>query len=205
MFLTFLGVDLSVLTYDAAEKQRKSAETMANSIKRLIKFIISYPKVLVAAVNGRAKGLGVTILPYFDIVYAKDTATFSTETYSKLGHMPEGFASQTFSPDNRMLINEMMLLGKTITASHAQNVGLVSSVIWPDKFLEEIVPRMELFENMLPQGLKAVKSSMNTEIKRKINSNLVDDETKELIGHWTAPNFAKNVREYIKVNYLDFQ
>ena len=127
------------------------------------------------------------------------------ETYAKLGQIPEAFASHVFPFHNRGILNEMLLLGKTITASEATNVGLVSSVVWPDKFLEEIVPRMELFERMLPLGLKTVKTSMNSGLKQRLNSNLLDDETKELIKNWTSPNFAKNVREYIKVQHLDFQ
>ena len=194
-------MDISVLTYEATEKQRKSAETMANSIKRLVKYFLSYPKVLVAAVNGHAKGLGVTILSYFDIVFASDKATFSIETYAKLGQIPEAFASHVIPSNSRASFNEMLLLGRTITATEAKGFGLVSSVIWPDKFLENIVPRMELFESMLPIGLKTVQSYM----KQRLSSILLDDETKELIKNWTSSNFAKNVRQYIKQNHFSFQ
>ena len=194
-------MDLSILTYEATEKQRKSAETMANSIKRLVKYFLSYPKVLVAAVNGHAKGLGVTLLSYFDIVFASDKATFSIDTYAKLGQIPEAFASHVFPSNSRASFNEMLLLGKTITATEAKGFGLVSSVIWPDKFLENIVPRMELFEHMLPMGLKTVQSY----IKQRLSSIILDDETKELIKNWTSSHFAKNVRQYIKLNHLSFQ
>ena len=38
------------------------------------------------------------------------------------------------------------------------------------------------------------------------NYNLfVSEETKELIRNWTTPNFAKKVRQYIKINSLNFQ
>ena len=196
-----LGVDLSILTYDATEKQRKSAETLANSIKRLVKFFLSYPKVLVAAVNGHAKGLGVTLLSYCDIIFASDKATFSLETYAKLGQIPEAFASHVFPSNNRARINEMLLLGTIITAEEAKIFGLVSSVIWPDKFFESIVPRMELFERMPSEGLQTVKRYM----KPQLSSNILEEETKELIKNWTSTHFAKKVRHYIKLNNLSFQ
>ena len=194
-------MDLSILTYDATEKQRKSAETLANAIKRLIKFFQTYPKVLVAAVNGSARGLGVTILPYCDIVYASDKATFSLGTYAKLGQIPEAFVSHIFPSNNRAGLNEMLLLGKCITATEAKEFGLVSSVIWPDRFLENIVPRMEMFENMMPEGLKIVQGYG----KLRLNSNTIEDETRELIKNWTSTDFAKKVRQYIKHNNLCFQ
>ena len=199
--LLFLGVDLSILTYDATEKQRKSAETLANSIKRLVKYFLTYPKVLVAAVNGHANGLGVTLLSYCDIIFASDKATFSLETYAKLGQIPEAFASHVFPSNNRATINEMLLLGTRITAEEAKKLGLVSSVIWPDKFLESIVPRMEMFEQLSLNGLQTLKGYM----KHRLSSNILDEETKELIKNWTSTQFPKKVRHYIKLNSLSFQ
>jgi len=61
-------VDLTVLTYDSTERQRRSAENLAGGIKKLVTCLLSYPKILIAAVNGVARGAGVTLLPYFDLV-----------------------------------------------------------------------------------------------------------------------------------------
>ena len=196
-----LGIDLSVLAFDASEKQRKSAEAIATCVKKLVKYLLNYPKILVAAVNGIAQGLGVTLLPYFDIIFASDKATFSLSTYAKLGQVPEGFASHTFPSSNHRVFNEMLLLGKTITASEAKEIGLVSSVIWPDKFLESIIPQMELLERIPAEGLKIVHGY----IKVQLNTNILEEETKELIKSWTTTNFPKKVRQFIKLNNISFQ
>ena len=51
---------------------------MSAAVERLVLALTNFPKLLVAAVNGVTAGLGVTMLPLFDIVYANDKATFST-------------------------------------------------------------------------------------------------------------------------------
>lgn len=61
-----------------------------------IKSLASFNKPIVAGVQGAAVGLGVTMLPLFDLVIASDKATFSTP-YGKLGQIAEGAAVFTLS------------------------------------------------------------------------------------------------------------
>lgn len=56
--------------------------------------LIGFPKLLVAVINGAAIGLGVAMLPLFDIVYASDKASFYCP-YSRLAQTPEACASYT--------------------------------------------------------------------------------------------------------------
>ncbi len=57
--------------------------------------LTTFPKPVVAAVNGPAIGLGVALLPLCDIIYASDKASFYCP-FTKLGQTPEGGASLTF-------------------------------------------------------------------------------------------------------------
>jgi len=198
------GVDLSVLAYDAVEKRRRSAEALAVAIRRLVKVMMDYPKVLMAGVNGFANGLGVSILPLFDVVFASDKATFATD-YAKLGQVPEAFANHTFFRNSRLASSKMLMFGKTVTAEEAASFGLVSDVVWPDKFLEEIVPRIEQLEDVPGHGLSIVKAGlMGAKVKAALTPALIDEETRELVRQWTAPKFAKNLRRYLKENHYTF-
>ena len=49
----------------------------------------TFKKPLVAGVSGRVQGIGVTILPIFDLVLAAYDTTFET-AYAKIGQIPEG-------------------------------------------------------------------------------------------------------------------
>ena len=155
-------------------------------------------QILVGAVNGRASGLGVGLLPYFDIVYASDKAEFSLE-YARLGHIPEAFASQTKVAECR----ELMLNLTKFTATMAKEAGLVSDVILPNKFLEEIVPKLESLELMSKNGLRILSKCLMKSMKERVYK-VIEDETKELITQWSSLEFAKFMKSYIKSGHLSF-
>ena len=189
------GIDLSVLTFDSTDKQKKSAESLAIAIKLFVKFLLSYPKLLVAALNGTCAGIGVTLLPYFDVIYASDKATLRVD-YPRLSQIPEAFASVTMA-NSPSALRELILLGRTISASEACSYGLISSVVWPDKFLEEIVPRMELLETVTTSGLQMTKALFKDRMRKNV-LEVAEEETKMLVACWSAN--AKNIRQYLKEN-----
>ena len=197
--ILLFSVDLTLLTHDgSSDKQRRAAEALASAIKKLVKQLLNCSKILVAAVNGKACGLGVTLLPYFDIVYASDKAEFHLE-YSKLGQIPEAFLSAC-----QLRYNEMLYMGHSLTARMAQESGLVSSVIWPSSFLEEIVPRLESLEFMNSEGLSRCKQYMKKSMKQQV-LKIMDDETQELAANWSQLDFAKRVKQFLKNSHVLLQ
>lgn len=199
-----LGVDLSALSHEGTpEKQRKAAEAMAGALKRLCRFLLMYPKVLVAAVNGPARGFGVVVLPLFDVVYASDKATFSTD-YSRLGQIPEAMAAETFGLvcSSKAACNEALLFGRTFTANQAaERLGIVSDVLWPDKFLEELAPRVEQLASLNFEGIRAVKESTSGFLRKRLSPQLLDQEARDLVRCWTNPGFAKSIKQFLKSDH----
>lgn len=53
--------------------------------------LAKFPKTLCAAVDGSCVGIGVTVLPLFDVVLASERATFETP-YARAGQLPEAAA-----------------------------------------------------------------------------------------------------------------
>ena len=72
--------------------EKKNANARIFFDREFVQAVLSFPKPIVAAVNGAAIGLGVAILPLCDIIYASDKASFSCP-YSRLAQTPEGCAS----------------------------------------------------------------------------------------------------------------
>jgi enoyl-CoA hydratase/carnithine racemase len=83
---------------------------------------------VIAAVEGRAVGVGVTLLQHCDFVYAADDALFSLPFVS-LGLCPEG-GSSLLMPQiaGARRSAEWLLLGKPFTAQEAQESGFITAV-----------------------------------------------------------------------------
>lgn len=94
-------------------------------------------KPVVAAVNGFAVGLGVTMLLHCDLVYAAKSATFQMP-FVKLGLVPE-FGSTVLLPRlvGLQKATELLLLGKRFTADQAETMGLVAGVFPDNELLGE--------------------------------------------------------------------
>ena len=88
----------------------------------------AFPKPLIAAVHGRAVGMGVTLLPHFDMVYAADDAQFLTP-FVHLGLVLEFGSSFTLSRlIGRQRANELIMGGRPLDAATAERWGLVTRV-----------------------------------------------------------------------------
>jgi enoyl-CoA hydratase/carnithine racemase len=90
---------------------------------RFMHGLAAFEKPVVAAVQGMAVGIGVTMLLHCDLVYAADDATFSMP-FTALGLVPE-FASTLLLPQvaGRARAAEKLLLGKPFPAAEAVVLG----------------------------------------------------------------------------------
>ena len=79
-----------------------------------LRALLTFPKPVVAAVNGQAVGFGVGILPLCDIVYASDKAMFYTP-YTQLGQVPEAGLSCTLS---RIIGDALVSHNDAVLVSH---------------------------------------------------------------------------------------
>ena len=94
-------------------------------------------KPIIAAVNGAAVGVGVTLMLPFDVIVAADVARFGL-AFVKMGVVPE-LASSHFLVQRVGFshASEMCLTGRLYTAAEAHERGLVNHVVPVD----ELMPR----------------------------------------------------------------
>jgi enoyl-CoA hydratase/carnithine racemase len=91
------------------------------------------PKPLIAAVDGVAIGIGVTLLMHCDLAFASSRSTFQTP-FVNLGAVPEA-ASSLIAP--RLMgyarAFELLVMGEIFSAERAREAGLVNRVHAPEE------------------------------------------------------------------------
>jgi enoyl-CoA hydratase/carnithine racemase len=101
----------------------------AVSAQVLIRKLPQTTKPMIAAVDGLAIGVGVTMLLHCDLVYASPNAAFTTP-FLNLGLVPEA-ASSLIGPQRLSYVRafELLVLGETWSADQAFAAGLVNAVV----------------------------------------------------------------------------
>ncbi|KAL0106022.1 hypothetical protein PUN28_016027 [Cardiocondyla obscurior] len=190
------GLDLSTLLQTNKEERRSVAKELAFAVKDFIKSLATFNKPIVAGVQGAAVGLGVTMLPLFDLVIASDKATFCTP-YGKLGQIAEGAAVFTLSHIlGSAITSELLLGGRILTASEALRAGLVTRVLWPDRFQIELLPSLRAMSDQSSQSMEATKALLRHSLRKKLDAAL-ESETYLLIQHWCSAECQNAITAYI--------
>ena len=127
------GIDLSVFQEVHAGDPRA-----LENITSLHEAVRALRKPVIAAVHGKAIGMGVTLLPHFDMVYASDQASFFTP-FVQPGLIVEFGGSFTLprlvGPQRA---REMIFRGRPLPAAEAERWGLVTRVFPHAALFDEV-------------------------------------------------------------------
>src|SRR4029453_11338074 len=133
------GVDLDHLKAhmaggNASTKARLGEEDF---LRKLPPHLGPYPKPGIAAINGPAIGVGVTMVLPCDVRIAAENAKLGV-TFAKLGLLP-GLGSTHLLPKlvGRAKALELVLTARVVTAFEAAEIGLVNKVVAADSLLPE--------------------------------------------------------------------
>lgn len=129
-------------------------------VMRFMHALIDVKKPLVAAVQGPAVGIGVTMTLHCDLVYASPTAVFKTP-FTQLALCPEA-ASSYLLP--RIIgiprAMSMLMLGQSIDAETAAQWGLVTELFPQEEFDARLRERMDALTALPPEAVRATKALM---------------------------------------------
>lgn len=120
------GADLA-----ASAENPATPDVIMDTANDLIRSIVEVPVPVIAAVNGPAAGVGVSIAVAADLTYAAESAYFLL-AFVNIGLMPDGGASLLIpAAIGRARAAEMALLGERLSAADADRFGLVARTL-PD-------------------------------------------------------------------------
>lgn len=118
-------------------------------------------KPVIAAVEGHAVGIGVTMLLHCDLAYAGADSRFRLP-FVALGLSPEG-ASTYLLPllagDKRAA--ELLLAGEPFDASEAREAGVINRVVESGMALQHALDRAALLASLPRASVEATKSLLN--------------------------------------------
>eukprot|EP00190_Bangiopsis_sp_CCMP1999_P001497 CAMPEP_0198737208 /NCGR_PEP_ID=MMETSP1475-20131203/67748_1 /TAXON_ID= ORGANISM="Unidentified sp., Strain CCMP1999" /NCGR_SAMPLE_ID=MMETSP1475 /ASSEMBLY_ACC=CAM_ASM_001111 /LENGTH=231 /DNA_ID=CAMNT_0044501067 /DNA_START=94 /DNA_END=789 /DNA_ORIENTATION=+ len=145
------GVDVADAFNTSSDDRRSQAD---RPVGQFMLAVIECPKLLIAAVNGPAVGIGTTLLLHVDLVFALPQAWFWVP-FLRAGIVPE-FGSSMLLP--KLLgpadAGRMLLLGDKMSCQEAHQRGLVGEIVQgsPSDLLRRCLTRLKAAYTGVPHG-----------------------------------------------------
>ncbi|XP_060644167.2 chromodomain Y-like protein 2 [Anolis sagrei] len=191
------GLDYSYLIGRLSSDRRKESARIAEAIRDFVKAFIQFKKPIVVAINGPALGLGASILPLCDIVWASEKAWFQTP-YATIRLTPAGCSSYTFPQILGVaLANEMLFCGRKLTAQEACSRGLVSQVFWPTTFGQEVMLRVKEMASCSAVVLEESKCLVRSFLKSGLE-DVNEKECQMLKQLWSSSKGLDSLFSYLQ-------
>ncbi|MBC2716725.1 MAG: enoyl-CoA hydratase [Desulfobacteraceae bacterium] len=148
------GADLGGAMSAEGEGKNQAFRNYADLLKRLA----GYSKPTVARINGYCLAGGTGFMLACDIVIARNDAKFGTPEVN-VGLFPMMIGALIFRNVLKKKAMEMVLLGEKLGAAQAQEMGLITRSVAPEKLDETVNKILESLAAKSPIGMKIGKQS----------------------------------------------
>ena len=156
------------------EHQAQSIEGLHNWIEA----IRTFPKPVIAAVEGPAAGAGFSLALACDMIVAARNSVF-VMAYSSIALSPDGGGSWSLSRAvPRQLATELLMCGERIGAERLQQLGVVNRLADAGQALQQALDLCEQLNARAPNALASIKellsdadgSNLNAQLARERNA-----------------------------------
>ncbi|VDM17599.1 unnamed protein product [Hydatigera taeniaeformis] len=197
------GIDLPTLSTSSSANVVAFVDSLVTVLRTFLLKLSAFPKLLLAGVNGPAEGLATAILPLFDLVYASDLASFHT-AYATLGQVPEAGATYTLAQKvGSPLANDLLLAGRRLSAREALQRGLVSDVVFPKSFSQEVTLRCARIACQSAAALETTKCLSRLCDRERVDF-MINAECHKLVDTWKTSEFRVAAANYVQHCMDDF-
>jgi methylglutaconyl-CoA hydratase len=128
------GMDLDALKALASQSHEQNLED-SRRMARMFRRLWSFPKPLIAAVNGAAIAGGCGIATLCDFTIAVPDAKFGY-TEVRIGFLPAIVSVFLVRQIGEKSTRDLLLTGRIIDAEEARRFGLVNQIVFPEKLMD---------------------------------------------------------------------
>lgn len=174
-----------------------------SAVIRFMNALAAFPKPVVAAVNGLAIGIGVTLLLHCDLIYAGEGSRF-TMPFVNIGIVPE-YASTYLMPRimGHARAMEMVLLGEPFSAAHAKECGLVNEVLPNAQVEARAMERAQKLASQPPNAIRTAKRLMKRWTERTV-ADAIPLEAFQFVPMLSQPEAQEAIGAFLQKRKPDF-
>jgi len=189
--------DLSGREERTAEGHPDVRKALNERYHPIITTIRTMPKPVLAAVNGPAVGIGLSLALASDLIVAAESS-YLLLAFVNIGLVPDG-GSSLFVPTRVGFARatEMAMLGERIPAPQALDWGLVNRVVPDDAFASEVAALRDRLAAGPTRSYAGAKRQLNHWLYARMEEQLEleADIQQEMAG---SPDFAEGVAAFIE-------
>lgn len=169
---------------------------------KFIHALSTFEKPLLAAVDGKGVGLGLTLLLHCDFVYVTERASL-VAPFVNLGLVPEA-ASSLLLPRlvGHVRASEILLLGEPLSGPKAVELGLANAVVAPDQVLEKAKATARALADKPPTALKLSKRLMKE--NPEVIAKRMGDEGAHFIAQLASAEVSEAITAFFEKRKPDF-
>lgn len=169
-------------------KREESAEVQQQGIEGLHNWIDSirtFPKPVIAAVEGAAAGAGFSLMLACDFAVAASDAVF-VMSYSTVALSPDGGGSWALARAlPRALASQWLMCGERLSAQMLAERGLINRLCRPGEALSESLELARQLNRRAPNALASIKELINDAPAQSLSQHLSSERD----------HFLRNLRD----------
>jgi len=179
--------------------RRQPPEVQAQSIDGLhswIEAIRTFPKPVIAAVEGAAAGAGFSLALACDLVVAAEDAIF-VMAYSNIALSPDGGASWSLARAvPRQLASELLMMGERISARRLHELGVVNRVSPAGQALQEALALAGRLNERAGNAIASIKELLGEAQDSTLSSHL-PRERDHFVRNLHHPNAGIGIEAFL--------
>ncbi len=161
-------------------------------------------KVVVAAINGPAAGVGLALPCFADIRFAVPGVKFTT-AHGKL-NLPAEYGLSWMLPKIVGLgrANDLLLTSRVFTSDEAYQLGFVNALFEPESLMSETYAYVQnMISTVAPNSLRQTRWQIYRDLHRDVASSVIESETllNQMMGE---PDYAEGISAFVEKRAPDW-